>query len=89
MLTFVGRISRSTGTQERFWHARASYEAIEEALAKMRELADAEGIRSIAMPRICVGYGGLSWRKVRAIVERVFGDWPGRLVVSQEYVPTG
>jgi O-acetyl-ADP-ribose deacetylase (regulator of RNase III) len=75
------------GTQEKFWHARASYEAVEEALTRMREQADAEGIRAIAIPRIGVGYGGLSWRKVRAIVERVFADWPGRLVVYEEYMP--
>ena len=37
----------------------------------MRRQADAEGITSIAMPRIGVGYGGLSWKKVRAIVEAV------------------
>ena len=53
----------------------------------MRKLADDEGIESIAIPRIGVGYGGLSWKKVRAIVERVFGDWPGSLIVYEEYVP--
>jgi N-glycosidase YbiA len=56
-------------------------------LKEMRRQADAEGITSIAMPRIGVGYGGLSWKKVRAIVEAVFGDWPGTLVVYEEYVP--
>jgi O-acetyl-ADP-ribose deacetylase (regulator of RNase III) len=75
-------------TQERFWRARASYEAVEKALVTMRELADAEGIRSIGIPRIGVGYGGLSWRKVRSIIERVFGDWSGRLVVYEYYSPT-
>jgi O-acetyl-ADP-ribose deacetylase (regulator of RNase III) len=75
------------GTQERFWHARASYEAIEQALIAMRQRADKEGIGSIAIPRIGVGYGGLSWRKVRAIVERVFGGWSGRLVVYEEFKP--
>ena len=53
----------------------------------MRQQADAEGIERIAIPRIGVGYGGLSWKKVRAIVEEVFGDWPGTLVVYEEYVP--
>jgi len=53
----------------------------------MREQADAEGIDRIAIPRIGVGYGGLSWRKVRAIVESVFGVWDGTLVVYEEYVP--
>ena len=74
------------GTQEGFWRSRASYEAIETSLREMRRQADAEGITSIAMPRIGVGYGGLSWKKVRAIVEAVFGDWPGTLVVYEEYV---
>ena len=69
------------GTQEGVWRARASYEAIEQALGRMRELADAEEVAGIAMPRIGVGYGGLSWKKVRGIIERVFADWSGRLVV--------
>lgn len=77
------------GTQEGVWRARASYEAIATALTRMRELADAEGIQRIAIPRIGVGYGGLSWRKVREIVERVFADWAGTLIVYEEYVPSG
>jgi O-acetyl-ADP-ribose deacetylase (regulator of RNase III) len=75
------------GTQEGVWRARASYEAIETALTGMRELADAEGLTRLAMPRIGAGYGGLSWRKVRAIIERVFADWSGTLYVFEEFVP--
>src|SRR5206468_6455397 len=77
------------GTQEGYWRARASYEAIESALRRMREQADAEGVTSIAAPRIGVGYGGLSWKKVRAIVEAVFADWAGTLVVYEEFVAGG
>ena len=33
------------------------------------------------------GYGGLSWKKVRAIIERMFADWPGRLYVYEEFAP--
>jgi ribA/ribD-fused uncharacterized protein len=76
------------GTQEGYWRARASYEAIEQSLRRMRGQADAEGITSIAIPRIGVGHGGLSWKKVRAIVEAVFGDWSGTLVVYEEFVPS-
>src|SRR3954454_10296191 len=75
------------GTQEGVWRARASYEAIEAALSSMREQADRAGIDSIAIPRIGVGYGGLSWKKVRAIVEKVFAGWPGTLHVYEEFVP--
>jgi O-acetyl-ADP-ribose deacetylase (regulator of RNase III) len=73
------------GTQEGVWRARASYEAIETALRSMRGQADREAITSIAIPRIGTGYGGLSWKKVRAIVETVFADWPGTLYVYEEY----
>jgi ribA/ribD-fused uncharacterized protein len=77
------------GTQEGFWRARASYEAIDTALRRMREQAEVEGITSIAIPRIGVGYGGLSWKKVRVIVESVFGDWSGSLVVYEEFIAGG
>ena len=75
------------GTQEGYWRSRASYEAIEAALQEMRRQADAERIKVVAMPRIGVGYGGLSWKKVRAIIERVFEGWASTLVVFEDYVP--
>src|SRR5438067_1457780 len=34
-------------------------------------------------------YGGLSWKKVRAIVEEVFGSWKGTLYVYEAYAPEG
>ena len=53
----------------------------------MRRQADREGVASIAVPRIGAGYGGLSWKKVRAVIEKVFADWPGTLYVYEEYAP--
>src|SRR5947209_2641840 len=75
------------GTQEGVWRARASYEAIEAALKSMLEQADREGITGIAIPRIGAGHGGLSWRKVRAVIEKVFADWPGTLYLYEEFAP--
>jgi hypothetical protein len=39
------------------------------------------------MPRIGAGYGGLSWGKLQAIVERVFAEWSGTIYVYEEYIP--
>jgi O-acetyl-ADP-ribose deacetylase (regulator of RNase III) len=75
------------GTQEGVWRARASYEAIEAALSSMQRQADREGVTTIAIPRIGAGYGGLSWKKVREVIEKVFGDWLGTLYVYEEYTP--
>jgi O-acetyl-ADP-ribose deacetylase (regulator of RNase III) len=74
-------------TQEKYWHSRATYEAVEQCLQTMREVADKESLSTIAMPRIGAGYGGLSWNKVRVIIERVFGDWAGTLYVYDDYIP--
>lgn len=73
-------------TQERYWRCRATYEAVETALQNMRRQADAEGIARIGMPRIGAGLGGLSWKKVKAIIEKVFAGWEGELVVYETYV---
>lgn len=74
-------------TQEHYWRSRATYVAVEQALATMRDLADRECVRSIAMPRIGAGYGGLSWRRVREIVERIFSAWEGALYLYAEHAP--
>jgi O-acetyl-ADP-ribose deacetylase (regulator of RNase III) len=76
-------------TQEGVWRARASYHAIESALQSMQNQAEEEGIGSIAIPRIGTGYGGLSWKKVRTIIENVLADWPGTLYVYEVYAPEG
>jgi O-acetyl-ADP-ribose deacetylase (regulator of RNase III) len=73
-------------TQEDYWHHRATCDTIEKALKTMKEQADEKGIRSIALPRIGAGYGGLSWDKVRPVIERVFKDWQGTVYVYEKYV---
>jgi O-acetyl-ADP-ribose deacetylase (regulator of RNase III) len=42
---------------------------------------------SIAVPRIGAGYSGLSWKKVRAIIEEAFKEWQGTLYIYEEYAP--
>jgi O-acetyl-ADP-ribose deacetylase (regulator of RNase III) len=74
------------GTQPRPGRG-ATYEAVEAALRAMRERADAEGIRTVAVPRLAAGYGGLSWKKVRAVIDRVFADWAGTLYVYEAFRP--
>jgi len=73
-------------TQEDYWRAKATYAWVETALGEMRRQADEASITSIAMPRIGAGYGGLSWNKVKVVIERVFADWSGTLYVYDEFV---
>src|SRR5262249_5069919 len=73
-------------TQEDYWRSRATYEAIEASLTRMRKQADAEGVTSVALPRVGAGKGGLSGKKVRTVIERVFADWAETLIVYEEFV---
>jgi O-acetyl-ADP-ribose deacetylase (regulator of RNase III) len=72
------------GTQPRPGRG-ATYPIVEMALKALRTAADEAGIRSVAMPRIAAGYGGLSWKKVRALIEAAFADWSGMLYVYEEF----
>ena len=72
------------GTQPRPGRG-ATYPVVEAALKALRVAADAAGIRTVAMPRIAAGYGGLSWKKVRVLIEAAFADWPGMLTVYEEF----
>ncbi|HSA98453.1 MAG TPA: macro domain-containing protein [Candidatus Nitrosotenuis sp.] len=74
------------GTQEAPGR-HATYQAVEQALANMMSQVDAEGITSIAIPRIGAGYGGLKWEKVRKVIEKVFEEWSGNLFVYEGYQP--
>ena len=49
----------------------AKLEYIESSMKKMMQLAEKSGIRSIAMPKIGAGLGGLNWVEVKAVIEKV------------------
>jgi O-acetyl-ADP-ribose deacetylase (regulator of RNase III) len=47
---------------------RASATNVAHALKALRHLAEAEDLRSIALPRLATGVGGLTWEVVRPLV---------------------
>jgi O-acetyl-ADP-ribose deacetylase (regulator of RNase III) len=53
----------------------------------MKKQAIEKTISSIAVPRFGAGYGGLSWKKVRTIIQRVCNEWAGTLYAYEEFVP--
>ena len=54
----------------------AKLEYIQETLRKTLELACDAHIESIAMPKIGAGLGGLNWKDVKAVIEKVASDYP-------------
>lgn len=58
-------------TKEKYWH-KPTYETMEKALEKMKDIIVEEKIKYIVMPKIGCGLDKLSWNKVYEIIEKVF-----------------
>jgi len=53
---------------------RASAENLNHALKALRKWIEAEGVTSLAMPRLATGVGGMSWEEVHPLIEKHLGD---------------
>jgi O-acetyl-ADP-ribose deacetylase (regulator of RNase III) len=56
------------------WRSPSKIEWITEGLQDLRRVVEELGIRSIALPPLGAGNGGLDWRDVKPEVERALGD---------------
>lgn len=62
---------------KKHWRQPSKLEWISEGLKDLRRVIQEKGIRSIALPPLGSGNGGLEWSDVRAEVERILGDVKG------------
>lgn len=69
---------------KRHWRNPSKLEWVEAGLADLKRFILAEGVKSIALPPLGSGNGGLNWRVVRPVIERALADLPGVEVVVYE-----
>lgn len=69
------------------WRSRSKIEWIEKGLTRLVEEVGALKIKSIAVPPLGCGYGGLAWSDVRSKIERAFEALPQVRVLA--YEPNG
>ena len=72
---------------KRHWRGKSRIEDVELGLAALAEVIQAYSIRSIALPPLGCGLGGLDWKDVRARIERALANLPG--VRVRLYEPKG
>jgi O-acetyl-ADP-ribose deacetylase (regulator of RNase III) len=53
---------------------KASPHTVNLALRKLRGLIEEEGFRSVALPRLATGVGGLDWAEVQPLIDNHLGD---------------
>ena len=69
---------------KRHWKGKSRIEDIRAGLAALVAEVRARGIRSIALPPLGCGLGGLDWSDVRPLIERAFADLPAVEVIVFE-----
>ncbi len=58
-------------TKEKFYH-KPTYESLTSSLEAMRDHCERNGVRELCMPRIGCGLDKLEWRRVKAILGKMF-----------------
>ena len=68
------------------WRVKTQIEWVKEGLKDLVRVIRAKNIRSIAIPPLGCGNGGLNWQDVRPLIEAALGELDG--VVAVVYEPT-
>lgn len=71
------------------WRNPSRLEWIRDGLVALRAVIQERQIRSVAIPPLGCGLGGLDWAKVRPMIEAALGDLPGVDVWLYEPVAGG
>lgn len=56
------------------------------ALKALRKMIEHEHLKSIAIPRLATGVGGLDWRDVQPLIQAHLGDTKANIYLYSEYV---
>lgn len=83
-----GEITVFNLATQKTWRSQAEIFAIETAVRAMVALAEKSAIRRIGLPRIGAGLGGLPWKPVRKLLQRIGEGTEIDLIVVEEYIPT-
>lgn len=69
---------------KKHWRQPTKLEWVRDGLVALKNVIREKGIKSIALPPLGCGNGGLDWAVVRPMVEAMLGDLPGVDVVVYE-----
>ena len=64
---------------------RATLAHVGHTLKRLRHAIEKDGVRSVALPRLATGAGGLPWTDVRVLIEKHLGDLPVPVFVYVTY----
>lgn len=64
---------------------KATLQHVDHSLKALRKLVDSEGLKSIALPKLATGVGGLAWGDVESLIQKHFSDVSIPVIVYENY----
>lgn len=52
----------------------ATLQHVNHALRELKQIVEKEELKSVAIPRLATGVGGLDWKDVKPLIQNTFGD---------------
>jgi O-acetyl-ADP-ribose deacetylase (regulator of RNase III) len=83
LITQTGGYGHGSGSKP----GKATVASVNQALRSLKKIVDAEGLASIALPRLATGVGGLSWNEVQPLIENQLAGITATVFVYSDYVP--
>ena len=66
------------------WFRKSQYNYIEEGLKDLSRVIREQGIKSVAIPPLGCGHGGLNWEKVKTLITKYIQDLQGVEIIVYE-----
>ena len=81
----VNLMTQEAPKDEKSHPGKATEKNVGHALKALRQIVEDEGIKSLALPRLATGVGGLEWAKVEKLISQHLGDLGIPVIVYETY----
>ncbi|MCD8566739.1 MAG: macro domain-containing protein [Alphaproteobacteria bacterium] len=85
----INLMTQEAAADEKAHPGKATSHNVSHALKELRKIIEAEGLKSVALPRLATGVGGMDWAEVEGLVKEHLGDLEGCTVVLYETYVSG
>lgn len=84
-LRVVNLLTQEGGNSHATHPGRAKLKHVRDSLKSLAKIAKQEAFKSIALPRLATGVGGLDWEAVLPVIEEQLGDLGIPIVIYSEF----
>lgn len=83
----VNLITQEGGYGQSARPGRASTKSVNSCLRALKKIVQQEQLRSVALPKLATGVGGLNWNEVKPLIRNQLGELGIPIYIYGDYVP--